>query len=154
MGKKNTTPKVAKERKPRKQRAIMRTRKESPAGHYADRLAANHKQFADIMKAVAHFPGHPTSVDELNDLAASGFVPERKRGGRTAVTFQPGQRVTLADEARNMLRPQFPDIDTATVFVTTTYAPNGVKVVPIRADSPELTGRWVGFVSKSFVTGA
>ncbi len=146
---------VAKVKKPRKQRAVMRSRKVSVAGHYADRLAANLKQFGDIMKAVANFPGSPSTVDALNTLASSGFVPARKRGGRTAVTFTPGQSVTLADEARNMLRPQFPDIDTASLFVSASYNPTDkTKSVPVKADVADLTGRWVGFVSKGFVNAA
>lgn len=161
MGKKSDKPKVAKEKKPRKQRTVMRSRKDSPAGHFADRMAANQKQLGDIMKAVANYPGIAEAqtpsdvVSVLNRLADSGFAPERKRGGRTAVTFTPNQRVTLADEARNMLRPQIPDIDTATLFVAATYNPTErLKVVPVKADSGALDGRWVGFVNKGFVNAA
>ena len=153
------TPKV---RKPRKARAVMRSRKDSPAGHFADRLAANQKQYGDICKATAKFPGVAEAkttddmISVLNRLADAGFKPERKRGGRTAVTFTAGQMVTLSQEARDLLRPQFgPDIDNVPCFIATSYTPTAnMKQVPVRADVADLNGRWVGFVTKGWVNPA
>lgn len=146
----------ATEKKPRKQRAKMRTRKESPAGHFADRLAANAKQASDIVRAIAKYPGVEAGmgtgdlIAHLNDLAASGFVPARGRGGRTAVTFAPGQSVTVAPECVSMLKSLFvaAGIDGAEFTIAQSYSPQPKdKQIPLCAN-----GSPVGFVSRKFVT--
>jgi hypothetical protein len=157
--KKNDKPKT--ERKPRKERAKMRSKKESFAGHFADRLAANEKQRADIMKAIAVIPGATDDVlsvagrvEFLNIAAASGFVPERKKGGNRGPQFKPGQEIELHPEAIAMLETNIPKVKTAKLFVSTSYNPGGKeKTVPVWADAP-LTGTWVGYVSKKWVADA
>lgn len=167
MGKKEkkqtTVPKT------RKQRAKMRTRKESFAGHFADRLAANIKQRNDIFAFVKDVPGIAgvediSAVDAcavLNRLADEGFAPAKKRSGRTAVTFTPGMQVVCAPECVQMLQTQFPadDYATAKFFIGDSYAPTGDKKkdtqIPLRKGSSKLTeGTPLGFVSRKWVSPA
>lgn len=149
------TKKTQAPKKERKQRTKMRSRKESVAGHFADRLAANIKQHGDIMRAVAGFPGISQSattaevVSVLNSLANAGFKPERRKGGNRGPSYAPGQPIKLAPEAIALLKPQFPQIDAIATFVADNY--DGGKSVPVRAGGSGLTDTWVGFVSKKLV---
>jgi hypothetical protein len=157
----NENKKPATEKKERKQRAVMRSRKDSPAGHFADRLAANVKQRADIMKAVANFPGvsDDLSVGEtvglLNGLAEKNFAPARKSGGRKAVTFAPGQKVYLNADAVGLLKQFFPILgvtDETEFFVSDGYtAQPKDSQLPLRIGSSALDAPPVGFISKKSV---
>jgi hypothetical protein len=165
MGKKNdkkNTEKKTAAPKERKQRAVMRSRKVSPAGHFADRLAANVKQRADIMKAVAAYPGISDAqnvvevTDVLNQLAADGFVPERKKGGRKGVTFAPGQKVMLEPDAINLLKTLFVAAginDASEFFVSDGYTaqPKDTQL-PLRLGSSALDATPLGFVSKKWAS--
>lgn len=156
MGKKKTAS--GGEKKARKTRAKMRTKKESVAGHFADRLTANAKQRADIMRAVSGFPG----VDQVStsdgviavlcDLADKGFKPERKKGGNRGPQFAVGQKVKLASEAVNMIKSQCPEVEVIETFVGVGY--DGGKSVPVRGGGSALTDKWIGFVSKKFLTAS
>lgn len=164
MGKteKKTEKKVATEKKPRKARAVMRSRKDSPAGHFADKLSAYAKQTNDVMAKVAKFPGVEEAkanglvgvIDCLNQLAASGFVPAKGKGGNRGPSLTPGQRIYLDQASRDLLRPNFPAIDTTETYVSTSFVPaENTKTVPVRGGSADLDkGAWIGFVSKRSVS--
>lgn len=156
MSKKDKPAKPAKEKKPRKIRAKMRSRKVSVAGHFADRLAANEKQRQDIYKAINSFPGVDPTVQTvetvhatLTRLAADGFVPTRKKGGRKGAQFTQGQEVHLSPEAVALLVTQCPKVATVKTFVGAGY--DGSNVVPIRGNGFSLDDLWIGFVSKKWV---
>lgn len=163
MAKKKTeTKKSTEPKKERKQRAVMRSRRDSPAGHFADRLAANVKQRADIMKAVAAYPGVsellPTTanIEALNVLAANNFAPARKSGGRKAVMYAPGQKVFVDANAIGLLRQFFPILgvtDESEFFVSDGYiAQPKDSQLPLRIGSSALDAPPVGFVSKKSVS--
>lgn len=161
MSKKNDKKAEKTEKKARKQRAKMRSRKDSVAGHFADRLAANEKQRQDIFRAIKDFPGVNPTVSSVHDvaealesLAADGFRPERKKGGNRGPVFTPGQKVTLATEAIELLKPQMPDIDTRDLFVSVSYVPGTKGAIPVRANGAQLSDQWVGYVAKKSVSAA
>lgn len=150
------TKKTNAPKKDRKVRAKMRTRKESPAGHFADRLAANMKQREDIMRAVSGYPNVDPTVQSahdvcltLNRLAASGFVPARKKPGARGATFAVGQQVSLSDEAKALLKTQCPKVEVIDTFVGEGY--DGGKTVPIRGGGSTLDDLWIGFVAKKWI---
>lgn len=161
MSKKSDKKKPEAPKKERKQRAVMRSRKDSPAGHFADRLVANFKQRADIVKAVENFPGIDAGdvysmVAVLNDLASKNFAPARKSGGRKAVTYAPGQRVFLDKDALGLLKQFFPILgvtDESEFFVSDGYTaqPKDTQL-PLRIGSSALDAPPAGFVSKKSVS--
>ncbi len=164
MAKKEKKAKPVTEKKARKVRAKMRSRKDSPAGHFADRLAANVKQFNDIMTAVAGWPGvtEATSAAEkfavLNELAEKNFVPARKNSGRKALAYVAGQKVALSPEALAMVKQLFTAAgvtDESAFFVSDGYvaAPKDTQL-PIRLGSSELTAPPVGFITKKWIAAA
>jgi hypothetical protein len=169
MGKKkNSDKKPAQTEVPktRKQRAKMRTPKESFAGNLADRFAANKKQFDDIHAAAQRVPGFAECfknagdisevVTFLNAQADANFVPTAGKSGRQAVVFEKGQQVACAPEGVAMLITQFPsqDFATAKFFVSDSYAPTRDKKkdtqLPIRLNSPALDSPFLGWVSRKF----
>lgn len=157
MGKKDKTEKKpATEKKARKTRDKMRSRKESPAGHFADKLRAYSKQANAVMAKVEKFPGVAEAVTTedviaaLEKLASESFVPARGKGGNRGTQFTIGQRVTLTAEAIAMLKPQQPNVDKVAAFVGEGY--DGGKSVPVRANGPKLDDPWIGFVSKKWIT--
>lgn len=175
MGKKNSDkkkPTTAQTEVPktRKQRAKMRTPKDSFAGNLADRLAANRKQFDDVVKSAGKVPGFADvfdsagSMDEviafLNAKASENFTPERGKAGRQAVAFVAGQQIIASPECVQMMQTQFPkhDFATAKFFVADNYAPTGDKKkdtqLPVRLDSPALDAPFLGWNSRKWFTPA
>ncbi len=156
MSKAPKAPKAVKEKKPRKARAVMRSRKDSVAGHYADKLRAAAKHANDVMAKVEKFPGvaEATGTDAilavLETLAAEGYKPARGKGGNRGPVFTVGQQITLSQEARDLLRPQFPSIDAQALFVGAGYTEG--KQIPVRAGGSSLTDMWIGFVWKKSVS--
>lgn len=140
---------------PRKTRVPMRSRKESVAGHFADKLRAYSKQANDVMAKVEKFPGVSEAnsaqevIDVLEKLAAENFKPARGKGGNRGPSFTVGQAVTLSENARNLIKTQAADIDSLDLFVGVNY--DGGKQVPIRAGGFGLEARWIGFVWKKDV---
>lgn len=163
MGKKKNAATKPEPKKDRKVRDKMRSRKDSAAGHFADRLAANIKQREDIMTAVKNYPGVDPTVQtahdvhkELAELAVANFVPPRKRSGRSAVTFVAGQKVTLAADAIQMLKTQFPkfvtEFDTAEFFVSDSHTDNSKAQLPLRMGASNLDAFFLGFISRKWAS--
>lgn len=165
MGKKKGNAKPAVEKKERKQRAKMRSRKENAAGHFADRLASNMKQREDIMNAITGFPGvdplNQTVAETrtaLNELAEKGFVPARKNSGRKAAVYVAGQKVALSAEALALVKQLFTAAgvkDDSEFFVSDGYVaePKDTQL-PIRIGSSDLLAPPVGFITKKWLGAA
>ncbi len=164
MAKKEKKTKPVTEKKPRKVRAKMRSRQDSAAGHFADRLAANCKQYSDIMTAVSGYPGiDPNAVPSanvatLNELAEKNFVPARKNSGRKALAYVAGQKVALSADGIAMLKQFFPILgitDESEFFVSDGYV-QGPKdaQLPLRFGSSDLLAPPVGFITKKWIAAA
>jgi hypothetical protein len=155
---KTKSAKPAAEKKPRKARAPMRSRKESPAGHFADKLKAYSKQANDVMKKIEGFPGVAEAsgtaeiVAALEKLAAEGFKPTGKRGGRKA-TFSVGQEVKFKPDFAATVAVDQPEV-TGRLFVSFSYKPEtDGDTIPVRAGGPNLgDGPLVGRFSRKLLT--
>lgn len=162
---KKKTEKPATEKKVRKARAKMRSRKDSFAGHFADKLASNVKSINDVAKAIKGVVG--VDVDrlmgaatlvmeratELNTLAEAGFTPVAKKRGRQAQPIVAGQRVYLAPEMINQFKRDYPSIETCAVFVSDSYnAESDGNAAFLRMNGSDTQSPPLGRVSRKLFT--
>lgn len=142
----------------------------SPAGHFADSIAAFQRRMTAMGKRVARWSESlPKTIADLvapveklraefETMATANFRP-RKGGARRILGYKPGTVVALSADALDLLHKDFPDLtDRHVVFVSRTVE-DGDKVVPLHcfdATKEGGLGQFLGRVTYKWVspTGA
>ncbi len=144
-------------------RPPVRDYADSPAGHFADKLGNVQRMLNKIGMRMFGWQGvqpmDTTSInsvrEHLEKLASTNYMPPKKKGGAKGVNIVPNTRVYLKQEGIDMLKPQFPNIETlnstGVLFIGLGCDPN-LKVQPIRVNSGDLTAPWVGFVPRNMLS--
>jgi hypothetical protein len=145
-------------------RKAMRKYKDSPAGHFSDKIEAHTKALNKIGLKMFGWAG-VESLDltnlklvkaQLDTLAAKNFTPPRKKGGGRGININPGMKIYLKTEGIDFLKAQFPEITTDTVlndlYIGLGTDPN-LKMQAIRVGSGEITkGRFISFVPRNMLS--